>query len=100
VTSPDHVDFGPIVIGEKQRANLILTNSGVDPVAISSILSSDPRFTILTPTGAIIAASGTAAIEIEYTPSTIGEELATLSVSLDDDPEPQLAITLRGDGGS
>jgi hypothetical protein len=93
------VDLGGALTGSSITASITLTNAGAQPLAISSITSSNPRFQATSPTGAVTLPQGaTQAVTVRFSPNGTGEQSAILSIASNDPLIPALEILLQGTG--
>ncbi len=99
VSAVAELDVGTAFVGGSVRSSFLLHNAGATAITVSSLAPGDPRFSVVSP-DRTIPPLGALAVEVEYAPTTEGEVTAPLAIALDADPEPQLAVTLRGTGVS
>lgn len=95
--APDPVDFGPVFVGDTKTMNATLTNGS--PNAINALGSAVSFGTVWgqTPPAlpAAVAAAGTLAFPLSFTPPSEGPHTGTWHLTLDRRP---YAIDLRGQG--
>jgi hypothetical protein len=77
--APVTVSFGAVGIGFSSTRNVTLTNSGGEPLTITSITSNDPHFS-LTPDNNTIAPSGSVTAVLRFEPTTKTPINATIVV--------------------
>lgn len=96
--SPNSLSFGPVGMGFSSTKNVTLTNSGGQPVVISSITSSDPHFT-LTPDNSTIAPSATVNAAVRFSPTAKAPINATITIESNSVLGPvTLAVSGSGTG--
>ena len=91
------IDFAPQFIGLPATRALTISNTGSDPLAVASIASDRPEFTIA-PASFTLAPGERRLVTVEFTPAAPGFLEARLSVLSNDPDEPEVAIALRGTG--
>ncbi|MSP72783.1 MAG: choice-of-anchor D domain-containing protein [Myxococcales bacterium] len=93
--SPTDLDFGSVAVGEVRRLALVLSNLG--GAALPSLglrIEGSSDFGVVIQGGADgLAAGANSQVLLQYRPSDVGSDQATLSVTCDDRVEP---VTLRG----
>ncbi|HME59249.1 MAG TPA: choice-of-anchor D domain-containing protein [Terracidiphilus sp.] len=95
---PTSPDFGRVLQSTASAAKTItLYNEQAVPLAITSIATGNPDFTEVNTCGESLAAKSHCAITVTFTPSMIGAETATLSVTDAASNSPQTAA-LTGTG--
>jgi len=102
-TFPSSLDFGTVSVGSSSSAILIITNSGSADVLIRELAingSNAIDFIIRDEncTGPILLASQNCAVQIVFSPHTLGFKSATLSISSDDPNTPTRTVSLTGSG--
>jgi len=79
---PTSANFGNVPQGTPSSAkNFTLTNNAVVALSISSITASNPDYTQTNTCGSSVAAHGHCTISVTFTPSNIGTETGTLTVT-------------------
>lgn len=97
VSAAAQLDLGVAFVGSSVRRALSLHNAGSVSITVASLAFSDPRFSVAS-ADRTIPPLGELVVEIEYAPTAEEEVIAELAIALDVDPEPQLAVALRGAG--
>jgi MYXO-CTERM domain-containing protein len=97
VSTTAELDFGVGFVGTSVRRSLTLHNAGTVAITASSLAFGDPQFSVVS-TDRTIPPLGDLVVEVEYAPTAEGQVVEELAIALDADPEPQLAVTLRGAG--
>ena len=96
--TPTSANFGNVPQGTPSSAkNFTLTNNAVVALSISSITASNPDYTQTNTCGSSVAAKGHCTISVTFTPSNIGTETGTLTVTDGALNSPQTA-SLTGAG--
>jgi len=75
-----------------------ITNDGVADLEVTGITSDDSQFAIINFSAGIIAAAGTLTFDIEFTPTSVGAQSATISIANDDCDEDPYTYTVMGMG--
>ncbi len=93
----DRGDFGHVCVGVFRDEPLTLMNGGACPLTISNITSSAPDFLVpeVVTYPIVVAAGGSAEVEIRFQPTSFGSKSATLTVTSDDPVGPR-TLTLSG----
>lgn len=79
---PSVVDLGTVQVGFADTAPLTVVNTGGGIVSVTDITSDDPQFTV-SPTEFTLAAGANSVVTVTFTPTFVGLETATLTVSDD-----------------
>ncbi len=96
-TSSDSLNFGELFMGATRVDTLIITNTGVDTLIVSDIISNNPDFAV----GRIsfsLPPSESQEVFISFTPSSEGEILGELTISSNDVSDPDYIVNLSGVG--
>jgi len=92
--SPANLDFGSVTVGSSKDLNLTLQNTGTAPVSISSITSSNARFTV--PAGASsIPAGASIPITVRFIPADSSPQNGALTIASN---APTVTVPLTGSG--
>src|SRR5208282_1451918 len=76
------IEFGNVAVGSFATGTLTIYNTGTTSQTISSITTSDPQFTIVSPARPFnIAAGSQQAITIQFAPTSTGEQSALLTIT-------------------
>jgi hypothetical protein len=95
-TSPASISFGSVQIGAFATAPLTLTNSGNAALTITSITSSNSRFTV-TPAGPMTLPAATLTdVVVRFTPTDAGVQSATLTILSNDPVKPTVIVNVTG----
>lgn len=100
---PAGVNFGQVCAGNIGRETLNICNTGNSSLSVSSISSSNPQFTVIAPSGGfpvVISPGACFPFEVSFTPSGVGPQTATLTVSSDDPSTPSVAVQATGQSGA
>jgi hypothetical protein len=96
--SPGAISFGSVGVGTVKTQLLTLTNTGGNPVIISSMTSTDAPVTITGPTmPATVAVGASVDITVRWAPTTAGALSAGLAIINDGATSP-FAIAVSGTG--
>ncbi len=98
LTLPASSTFADLAVGSTSAPNNItVTNTGVAPVNVSSVASSNPAEFPVTSTCAQVAGSGTCTIAVTFKPAVAGARTGTITVTSDGVGSPQ-TIAVSGNG--
>ena len=89
VEAPGSLFVGTTIVNSAITDTIHIENSGTAPLAISSVISSDPRFWPGR-TSFVIPAGGSDSLGISYRPTAVGTDSATLTLAADDPFAPHL----------
>jgi hypothetical protein len=94
----DSGDFGEVCVGATKDLDVTLTNSGVAPLVVTAITSSNPEFLLpQVQVFPLVIAPGTSlAIPIRLAPTTPGPKTVTLTFTSNDPVTPAKNVTLTG----
>ncbi len=94
----DSGDFGEVCAGASKDLNVTLTNSGVAPLAVTAITSSNPEFLVpqVLVFPLVIAPGTSLAIPIRLAPTSPGPKTTTLTFASNDPATPAKNVTLTG----
>ncbi|MBI4904975.1 MAG: choice-of-anchor D domain-containing protein [Acidobacteria bacterium] len=96
--TPASLDFGSVTVNQSREAPLTLRNTGTAALTITSLISTNARFTVV---GAVaplsIAAGGSQPVTVRFTPVAPGQATATLSIASNG---PEATVPLSGTGVS
>ena len=96
--SPLTLSFGTVAIGQTGDATLAVENKGSAPLAVSSIVASDPQFTLVSPTLPFsVAPAASQVVKVRFGPSAAGAFAATLTITSN---APSIAVPLTGTGAA
>ena len=100
---PAGVAFGTVCAGSIGRATLSICNTGNASLSVSGIASSNPQFGVVAPSGGfpiVIAPGSCFPFEVTFTPTGVGSQAATLTISSDDPMNPSVAVPATATGGA
>ena len=95
--SSTSVTLSNVIVGSPAQTSVTVTNTGGDPLTISSVVSSDPAFTVANGCTTSVAAQDNCVLGITFSPSSAGTINATLTVTDNASPTTQV-IQLTGSG--
>jgi len=98
---PGTIDFGPTIDNLQLTEILTCTNTGLADLTLGTVVQEgSPYFQLLTdPSGSIIAAGQSMPVVLTYAPPNQQGDNGTLTIPSDDPDEPEVEITLLGNGG-
>ena len=100
---PEAVDFGDVFVEEDATETFDLINVGETQLTVSTITTTDLRFTILSPPGdqafVIPGNGGSQTVVVQFRPTAIGLREANVRVTSSDPDEPVFYVPVRGNGG-
>ncbi|MFQ6091535.1 MAG: choice-of-anchor D domain-containing protein [bacterium] len=95
----DHHDYGDVVVSDSALWVLPLHNIGRGPLTIHQVVTDDIDFLVAGPTfPQTIEPGQSLAVSIHFVPSALGSVEATVTVTSNDLFEPNVDLTLRGNG--
>lgn len=97
----NNTDFDSLQMGNSTTRMFAITNSGVLPLTIANIqIQGDAAadFAITTNPAATINTNGSSNLVVTFTPSAIGERLATVVITSNDPDEGTYTFAIRGYG--
>ena len=92
---PSAVTIGTVCAGAVGHATLTVFNTGAVARTVNSISSNNAQFAVTVPSGSFpvtISPGACFPFEVTFTPSALGSQTATLTVSSDDPATPSLAV--------
>ena len=98
---PGPVVFPDTCVGSSALATANVCNTGTNPLHVDPITSSDPQFSVATPSSGYpvtIAAGSCFPFQVRFTPSSAGNKSAALTVPSDDTVSPNVNIFMSGRG--
>lgn len=93
-----NVNFGNVRNGTSKQDSVIITNTGTSTLTISSVTSSNVKFTV-TPTTSTLAPGATQKFYLTFSPTADGAQ-SGLIIFTDDADKPKDTITVSGTGVS
>ena len=100
---PSSVGFGTVCAGSVGHATLTICNTGVGPLSITGVTSSNPMFSITPPSGGFpvtLAPGACFPIDVTFNPTAIGPQTAALTIASDDPMNPSVAVQATATGGA
>lgn len=73
-------NYGNVVLNNSANYNFTIYNKGNVPVTLSNVVSSNPAFVPGFSAGTVIAANGSLALPVVFTPTTAGQHLAQIKI--------------------
>jgi uncharacterized repeat protein (TIGR01451 family) len=101
VALPETLDFGSILLGETSTKSVALQNTDSIPCNVNELKVSGDQFALNSAAPNVpiqIDAGASVSIPIDYTPIEPGSDDATLEVESDDPDNPEIEVTLIGEG--
>jgi len=98
---PGPVVFADTCVGSSALATANVCNTGTNPLHVDPITSSDPQFSVATPSSGYpvtIAPGSCFPFQVRFTPSSAGNKSAALTVPSDDTVSPNVNIFVSGRG--
>jgi hypothetical protein len=97
--TPTSLDFGSVTIGQSADRTLTVRNTGSAPLTVNTITSTNPRFSIVSPTGSFTVAAGNQqTVTVRFAPTTAETQSGMLSINSDDADEATVTVNLTGQG--
>ncbi|RME21935.1 MAG: choice-of-anchor D domain-containing protein, partial [Deltaproteobacteria bacterium] len=99
--SPESIDFGQVQLTQLASASLVVTNTGPNPLEITSISmesSSSPSFSVLQGALPPIDGGGQGRIDVVFAPQDAGVHQGTVEIRSNDPALPLLTVSLAGTG--
>jgi hypothetical protein len=99
-STTDDTDFGTTLVGNSVSHTFTITNTGTDPLDISSITITGvdaADFYISINPGASVAAGGSTTFEITFSPSALGISNATINIVNNDSNENPYTFDITGE---
>jgi len=104
--APLSIDFGTSLVSNAAGVNTVsITNDGVADLTVSSISlnnNGDNEFSLANLPGLPATVSGGSSIsfDVDFTPSNVGAETASIDITSDDSDEGTVTVSLSGEGVS
>jgi hypothetical protein len=97
--SPTSLGFGNVAVGRNRDLQITVRNTGDVSLSVTSIASSDPQFSVVSPTGTFnVAAGGSAVLTVRFAPASAGAKTGTLSINNNDPSRARVDVPLTGTG--
>lgn len=97
---PPALDFGNIQIGQNRVLTVSIRNGGTANLSVTSITSSNARFTVEANLPLTILPGVTQMASVRFTPNASGSQTGALTVSSNDTVTGPLTVSLNGSGVS
>jgi subtilisin family serine protease len=95
--APGAIDFGSPFIGTTTRRPIEVTNFGSSVLHMSSLVASDPDYSVEHPSFDL-EAQGRLVVDVSFHPTRIGAIPASLTLTSDDPDTPVFRVALSGSG--
>ncbi len=93
------VDFGDVNSGQTKDLLLDIRNGGTDPLIVSRVDITNPRFQLVAATFPLtVQPSSLASIKVRFSPAVAGVQTGTLTLVSNDPANPAANVALRGNG--
>ena len=92
------LDFGNVTLAQTKDLTLAVSNTGTATLTVSSVASSNTRFSVVTAAPFNIAPGTSQTITIRFTPLAAGAQAGTLTLASNDASRPQAQVSLSGAG--
>jgi len=99
VVVPDELDFGVQLTSTPHIQTINISNDGIDPLNVTSIISDLPDY-VPDPTNFTLNPTEDQDVTITFTPASVGNLDATLTINSDDPDEDPYEVTMLGAGGT
>lgn len=101
--TPSKLDFGQVTVNQSKDMTLTVgANSGTDVLAITSILSDNPKFTVVSPTPPFSITpnplGGLVSVVVRFSPSAAGAQSGNLTIASNASNQPSLTVPVTGAG--
>jgi len=103
IVVPAGVAFGAVCTGTIGHATLNICNTGAADLKVTGISSSNPAFAVTTPSGGfpiLLAPGSCIPLDATFTPSGVGPQSATITISSDDPAHPSVAVTATAESAA
>ncbi len=95
---PTSIGFGTVTLGQSGEAALTVRNTGTGDLSVTGVQSSDPAFSVSDDTAFDLAPDASRELTVQFSPTSVGEQQATLTIESNDASQPTLAVPLSGTG--
>jgi subtilisin family serine protease len=92
------VNFGNVIVGAAEQKHVKVHNAGSDPLLLQDASISGAGFAIDLQEALAVAPFKSVMIPVTYTPSGLGTDNGTLTISTNDAASPVLSVQLAGTG--
>ncbi len=97
--SSNFVEFGSVFVGATGKMMVDVTNNGLGVLDIQSLSFSNPAYSTSAAAGTIDP-GGVMSVEIEFSPTAVGNESGKLTIASNDPSNAQIQIVLAGTGAN
>ncbi len=91
---PEKIDAGEIIVLEENRRSIMLQNQGLQPVTISSFLSTPGIASLMDTLPAVIPPMGSRSLTVQLHPAGPGPIVDTIAMTSDDPRHARVTVTL------
>ncbi|MBT3232457.1 MAG: choice-of-anchor D domain-containing protein [Calditrichaeota bacterium] len=98
VADQERLDFGDVPMGGTEAVDLTISNEGVAPLLISEVITSAEIFDTDFEGEINIAVGESTVLSVSYSPVEAGRQNGTLTISSNDQANPELELALTGFG--
>jgi uncharacterized protein (TIGR03437 family) len=96
--TPASLDFGSVALGQTADRTATVQNTGTAVLTVNSLSSSNPRFTVTTPTAPFnVAPKAQQIVTVRFSPAAAGAQTGVLSITSNAGPS---AVALAGTGAA
>ncbi|HEY1081808.1 MAG TPA: choice-of-anchor tandem repeat GloVer-containing protein, partial [Prosthecobacter sp.] len=97
LTNGASVNFGAVSVGSSSSRTFTIRNTGTDPLTLAAELTGGaPEYSITASPAASVAAGGSTAVTVVFTPSATGVRAGTLRLTSNDSDEGTFDLALTG----
>ena len=97
--APDQLDFGTVTVGQSLTLTLTVSNTGTGDLRVDPITSTNPRFSVVSPTGPFtVAPREQQLVTVQFRPTTAGGQSAELRIASNDADAAIVSAQLQGSG--
>ena len=97
--APASLDFGAVGVGQNRDLNLAVRNAGSAVLTATSISSSNPLFTAVSPAVPFTVPAGAEQqVVVRFRPAAAGAQTGVLTIASNDPSRPAATIPLAGNG--
>ncbi|BDC48680.1 hypothetical protein F183_A09960 [Bryobacterales bacterium F-183] len=97
--TPAALEFGDVNSGQTKDLSLTIRNSGTDPLVVTGITISNPRFQLVFASFPLtVAPAGLTSLQVRFLPTAPGVQTGTLLIASNDSDNRTASIALRGNG--
>lgn len=100
---PSGVTFGHSCVGIKNAGTLNVCNTGKDDLIVSAITSSDPQFTIVSPSAGfpvVVSHDFCFPFSVSFAPTSMGPQASTLTIQTNDATNPSVTVPATAQVGT